>query len=145
MFSVQYEITEADIDNEYRHFHHTGSIKMFERARCDYLDFLGYPLQSLIDGGYLLVVAAISVRYLRELKVGPITVTCENPRVSVNIMSIDQKILNARGKIAVQATVEMACMSSKSRRTTPAPAAFIQKFIEYQTAGSEPLAARQGD
>ena len=121
MFSIQYEIKDSDVANSYRHLHHTDSIKLLERARCDCLLQAGLPLEDLVARDILIVVASLNVQYLRELKAGLITVTCECTGIAERIMSFNQTILNQRGKLAIKAELGLCCVSAKERRAIAAP------------------------
>ena len=87
------------------------------------LERIGHSSASLIEQDLYPVVTRIEVEYRREIKGGPITVSCESGEVSGKRMYIKQRILNERGKPAVEAFIECAFLQGASKRAVPVPVA----------------------
>src|SRR5687768_9978157 len=129
MFTLDYEVGPNDLESEYAHVHHAGSVKLLELARLRYLEKIGYPLRSLMLSDHFLVVTSLSVKYRREVTAGKIMITCENPQIRGKCVSLEQSILNAAGKRAIEAVVESVFMSGTTRRAIDVPEAFAAAFI----------------
>lgn len=129
MYEFPYEITADSIQSEYRHVHHADALRLMERGRLDLLAQMGFPNQSLIAQDLFLVITSISVAYRRELFAGPVFVQCHSLRIDGRDLIIEQRILNARKKVAVEATVLSCFMSGSTRRAMLPPADFAEAFL----------------
>ena len=121
MFGIETEIGAELLEAPYNHVHHARALYCLERARVAFLEHIGCPLQSLLDQQLFLVVTSLSVTYKRELVAGKYQVTCSNPTGGRKTLSLEQKILNAKSKPAVEAVVELMCLCGSTRRAVPLP------------------------
>jgi acyl-CoA thioesterase FadM len=95
----------------------------------EYLKAMGFPNDELLAAGKALVIAKAEASYLREVKKGMVTVTCEEMAIEGRILFVHQKILNSRGKIAVDARIESIFMDMNTRRAMDVPADFKAAFL----------------
>jgi acyl-CoA thioesterase FadM len=63
------------------------------------------------------------------VKRGRVTVTCDDVTVEGKTLIIGQKILNERGKVAVEARIESVFMDMNTRRGMMPPEGFIEAFL----------------
>ena len=127
-FQWQREIPTQDLNVQYQHIHHARSLVYLEEGRCEYLKAIGFPLEALMARGFFLVVARIEVTYLREVRAGLHTVTCEEPSVDGKRAALCQRLLNDRGKPCVEAVVQFAMIDGSTRRAVAFPDAFVNAF-----------------
>ena len=128
-YSISLEIPAEDLVLGYDHVHHATAVSYLERARLAYLETIGHPNESLLARNLFLVITEIQLRYMRELKGGKIEVTCENPRLEGKRVVVDQRVLNNRGKVAVDAVVKSAFMDGETKRAIVVPDFFLQDFL----------------
>lgn len=131
MFSITLQLTPSDIEPLYNHVHHAHSLRFLERSRLACLEAVGVPNEGLIARNLFLVITDIQVVYKRELTTGEITVTCENPRIEGKRILLDQKILNPRSKVAIEAVVASAFLSGETRRSIVPPDFFTERFLSF--------------
>ena len=130
MLELPYEVTESDVEKTYRHVHHAASIKLLEWARLELLKKIGFPSEALIERDLYPVVTSVRVYYRREILMGPITVTCDSCTHFDRCFTMKQRILNHKGKVAIEAEVDWLMMGGKSRRTEAPPADFMAALKE---------------
>jgi YbgC/YbaW family acyl-CoA thioester hydrolase len=128
MHSFNYTISADLIQSQYQHLHHAEALKFLERARLDLLERIGFPNSALMDRDIFLVITEISVRYKRELFAGSITVECQRMYLKGRDLVIEQRILNSKGKVAIEALVHSCCMSGKLRRAMAVPEDLLAAF-----------------
>lgn len=121
MFATTIEISEALLEPGYRHVNHCDALRLLEQARLQWLETRGVANGGLIAQGLFLVVTEVRARYLRELFAGPVQVTCGAALASGKRFHVDQQILNEKGKVAVDATIEFAVMDGGSKRAISVP------------------------
>ena len=129
MFSIQIEVGAELVDLVYAHVHHGRCFELLERARLAYMAQIGFPNQMLLDRGQMPVITSVSAQYKREVKRGMVTVTCDRVEVSGKSLRVWQRILNERGKIAVEAVIESVFMDARTRRAIMPPEGFIESFL----------------
>lgn len=122
IFEIELDVAEDDIEPIYNHVHHAQSLCYLEMGRLRLLLQLGIPNETLIAQGLYLVITSLAVRYKREVQKGAIRVTCEDPRVEGRVIVIDQKLYNHRGKLAVEARIEIMCLLRETSRAVDPPA-----------------------
>jgi thioesterase III len=127
MFSIEIDIGDQQLQSAYRHVHHADALRFLERARLAYLEHLGTPNGAFIERGLLTVVSRLNVQYKREIRGGPARVTCENGRFVGKTLILEQKIYNERGKLAIEAILELMFMSAATRRAVAPPDEFRQR------------------
>ena len=129
MASFLYTVSEAQLDPIYKHVNHATCLSILEYARYQYLISVGYPSEKLISEGLFIVISKVEVRYLREVFEGEISVTCEEPKIDGKILKLHQKILNDKGKIAVDGLIECQIMLGSTKRAVLPPEEFSKAFL----------------
>lgn len=130
MFSIELVVEGDLIEPVYDHVHHGKCFFLLEKARCAYLQAIGFPNDRLMHEGKVLVITRVDVAYKREVKAGPILVTCEDIRYDDRTIRMRQRIVNARGKTAVEGEVHSMFMDSTSRRGIEAPDDFVAAMLK---------------
>ncbi|NMC64149.1 MAG: acyl-CoA thioesterase, partial [SAR324 cluster bacterium] len=120
----------------YKHLNHAKVLTFLERARTQFLDDIGCPLQTLISEGIFSVVASIEVKYKRELFAGEILVTCENIEVRGKSLFVKQKIFNSRAKIAIEALVEIMFLRAATKRAGNVPEKIVKTIESEGSSGA---------
>jgi len=121
MFSITVELGDGWIEPVYEHVHHGRCFSLLEQARLALLESVGVPNDRLLKEGKVLVIAKVEASYLREVKRGAVTVTCDRIETDERTIRIHQRILNQRGKTAVEGVVHSVCMDILSRRGVALP------------------------
>jgi YbgC/YbaW family acyl-CoA thioester hydrolase len=129
MFSIQVELDDEWVAPVYEHVHHGRCFFLLEQARVAYMAHIGFPNDVLLARGHAAVITAVAAQYKREVKRGTVTVTCEDLAVEGKTLIIGQKILNERGKVAVEARIESVFMDMNTRRGMMPPEGFIEAFL----------------
>lgn len=129
MFSIEIDVNDEWVAPVYEHVHHGRCFYMLEQARVAYMDKIGFPNDVLLSRGQAAVITAVAAQYKREVKRGLLTVTCEDLQVDGKTLIIGQKILNERGKVAVEARIESVFMDMGTRRAIMPPEGFIEAFL----------------
>ena len=129
MFSIELLVGEDLVHHSYDHVHHARILDLLEQARGALLASIGFPNEQLMAQGKVIVVTRIDVSYRREVKAGPITVTCEDPHYTNRTISVTQRILNNAGKLAVEGHVDMMFMDMVARRGREAPEDFLAALV----------------
>ena len=121
MSSITVELGDGWIDPVYEHVHHGRCFSLLEQARVGLLESVGVPNDRLLQEGKVLVIAKVEASYLREVKRGTVTVTCDRVEIDDKTIRIHQRILNQRGKTAVEGVVHSVCMDIATRRGIALP------------------------
>lgn len=129
MFSIKIELDDEWVAPVYDHVHHGRCFYLLEQARVAYMDRIGFPNDVLLSRGQAAVITAVAAEYKREVKRGLVTVTCDDLAVDGKTLIIGQKILNERGKVAVEARIESVFMDMNTRRGILPPEGFIDAFL----------------
>jgi YbgC/YbaW family acyl-CoA thioester hydrolase len=128
MFEIQCDVLPEQVGPPYNHVHHATLIRFFETARVRYLEQIGFPNEGFHAQQLFLVITAIDVKYKREVVPGKITITCENPRIDAKTVVVEQRIINSKGKVAVEAVVESQFLSGVTKRAVKPPEDFARLF-----------------
>ena len=136
MVAITIDIDETWVEPIYEHVHHGRCFSLFERARLALLEHIGFPNEQLLKEGKVLVITRVSAEYKREVKRGPVQVTCDSCSLRERVLVIHQRILNERGKVAVEATVESMFMDAQSRRGMSPPEDFLRAFLNYSSGAT---------
>ena len=131
IFQIDRTVLDSEIEPRYNHVHHARALHFLEECRVAFLDKIGCPLESYLAEQLFLVITRIDAQYKREIRLGPITVTCENPRIDGKRVALTQRIVNERGKECIVALVEFAFLSGQTGRSIVPPDRFIEKFLNY--------------
>ncbi len=129
IFQIQRVVKEVELEPRYKHVHHSTALLLLEESRIAFLDHIECPLESYLSQKLFLVISRMEVLYKREIRAEPVKITCENPRISGKRVSLDQRILNERGKDCVVAVVEMAFLSGHTGRSMAPPDNFLERFV----------------
>lgn len=129
MFSIEVELDDEWVAPIYDHVHHGRCFYLLEQARVAYMAHIGFPNDVLLAQGQAAVITAVAAQYKREVKRGRVTVTCEDLEVDGKTLIIGQKILNERGKVAVEARIESVFMDMDTRRGMLPPEGFVEAFL----------------
>lgn len=131
LFETAYEVSASELEAGY-HVHHSYALRLLERGRLSFMEALGVPDPQLRAQGILLVIASISIRYLRELFAERVTVTVEAVRHEGKSLHIEQRLLNHKGKTAVTAVVECVPLALAARRAVPPPPELLAALGAYE-------------
>ena len=121
MYKKIYTITPDQLEAGYNHLNHAAVLTLLEKARLDYLIEIGIPNETLHERGHFLVIAGISVRYLREIFAGEVIVSIESIEASGKEMIIDQKAYNPKNKVLAEARYDFRVIDAKEKRSVPIP------------------------
>lgn len=131
-FSTEIEVTETEVDPQYRHVHHASVVEFLELARLRLLEAKGVAQPGWIEQGLLIVVTRLQVQFRGELNKGKYQVVCFHPEIHSRKILIGQGIASTDGQLVVEAQVELMFMDSKSRRVVSPPRRFIEAFLRVQ-------------
>lgn len=131
MFSITVDLTDQWVTPVYDHVHHGRCFDLFEQARIELLKAIGFPNDMLLGQGKALVIAKVEAAYKREVKKGVVSVTCEDMTIDGRTLLVHQRILNARGKVAVDARIESVFMDMDTRRGMDVPGDFAIAFLGW--------------
>lgn len=130
MFSIKITVDDEWISPVYAHVHHGRCLSFLEQAREGFVAAIGFPNDELLRQGKVLVVTRVDLSYKREVKIGEITATCDRVQYEGRTIRIYQRIVNSRGKTAVEGTVELMFMDGATRRGMPAPDDFLKALTD---------------
>ncbi|NLF26019.1 MAG: acyl-CoA thioesterase [Deltaproteobacteria bacterium] len=133
MFEIEAQVTPDHITPPYNHVHHATVLSFLESARVEFLKYVGFPNDEFLAKGLFMVITGITVRYKREVVVGQIRVTCENPRIQGKLVLIEQRIFNSKGKVALEALVESQFLDKSAGRAVKVPDDFRAAFVQAGT------------
>ena len=129
MFLSRLTISKADLQPGYLHLNHASILSVFEKSRAQMLVELGYPLESFITQGLLIVVTRVEVDYLREVVEGDVSVRTFGGSIAGKDMSLWQELFNHRGKRAVAARIELKLLDRGRMRAVDFPHEFAAAFV----------------
>jgi len=129
MFSITLDIDDSWVEPVYEHVHHGRCLSLLERARVALLEHIGFPNDTLIAQGKVLVITRVEAEYKREVKRGSVQATCDAVSLQGRTLVIQQRIINERGKVAVEARVESMFMDFTTRRGMNPPEDFLRAFL----------------
>jgi YbgC/YbaW family acyl-CoA thioester hydrolase len=123
-FSIQIEIDSSWIAAVYDHVHHGRILSLFEQSRAALVEAVGFPNEVLMGQGKVIVVTRVEADYKREVRAGPVEVTCDAASIEGRTIKLHQRILNEKGKVAVDARVCLMFMDASTRRGMDIPREF---------------------
>lgn len=135
MFSIEIETPAEWVEPVYDHVHHSRCFYLFERARGALLDALGLPYEGYLKCGLGAVVGSVQATYKRELKGGLLTVTCDRVEQQGRSVIFHQRVLNPKGKVAIEARIELVFMDFAARRGVNPPAELMVALTEWCSRG----------
>ncbi len=128
MVSLTIEVSAELIEPVYEHVHHGRAFFLLEQARLALLESIGMPNQALIRRGQMLVITKVEAAYKREVKGESVTVTCDKAQLKGRGLVIHQRILNHKGKLAVEAVIESVFMDTNTKRGILPPDDFLKAY-----------------
>jgi YbgC/YbaW family acyl-CoA thioester hydrolase len=126
MISIAIETPREWVEPVYDHVHHSRCFFLFEQARTALLEKIGLPYDRYLQSGLAAVVGSVQAAYKRELKGGGLTVTCDGVERQGRSLVFIQRILNEKGKVAIDARIELVFMDLKLRRAVQPPAELLE-------------------
>jgi acyl-CoA thioester hydrolase len=95
--------------------HHANYLVYFEQARTELLRSLGHSYKDLEDGGYLLVLTKIEVRYRTPARYDDL-LTVRTTVERTTAVRIDHRYeVRCEGRLAAEATSTLACVDRDGR------------------------------
>jgi acyl-CoA thioesterase FadM len=67
--------------------------------------------------------------YKREVKSGEVSATCDRVECEGRTIRIHQRVVNSRGKTAIEGAVELMFMDAATRRAMDIPPDFLQALL----------------
>jgi YbgC/YbaW family acyl-CoA thioester hydrolase len=135
MVSITVDIDDTWVEPVYEHVHHGRCLSLFEQARNALLAHIGFPNEDLVSQGKVPVITKVEATYKREVKRGVATITCDRVELDGRTLVIHQRLLNERGKVAVEARIESVFMDNETRRGMNPPEDFLKAFLAFQGRG----------
>lgn len=140
MFSIKVVIDDGWIAPVYEHVHHGTCLSLLEQSRAAFVAAIGFPNEELLRQGKVIVVTRVDMSYKREVKRGEVLATCDSVACEGRTIRIHQRVINNRGKAAIEGVVELMFMDIETRRGMDIPADFLQALLGAQEKlGKEPL------
>ena len=116
MFEIECVISSEDVIPPYNHVHHAKILEYLEQARVEYLDHIGFPLDDYLKRGIFIVLINLNVEYKREVLQGAFKVTCQDAKLEKKSLIVTQRVINPKGKLAVEAEVTLKFVCSERKR-----------------------------
>jgi acyl-CoA thioesterase FadM len=129
-YIFEYSLSNSELTQPYNHLHHADILKLLELTRLHFLVQIGQPLDGFLSLGLFWVIANLEVRYMREVQAGTISITCEKPKCTDKKLLMPQRIMNAKGKLAVDAEITLMLYCSNKKRAIGIPADVRAAFLE---------------
>ncbi len=148
IFSCSAQIGMDLTNNAYQHVHHADALRVLEIGRTRWLEHMGYSLEKFLTEGLLLMVTKVEVSYLRELRVGDVTLGIDefgfgrrdwpverasrgkefwlSQWVELPASSPADGGCAERGKIAIEAFITQVFVSQATLRGVAPPADFVE-------------------
>jgi YbgC/YbaW family acyl-CoA thioester hydrolase len=127
-------VTEAELDAEYQHLHHSKYCLLFEQGRTSLMKKAGLPLHAVIAEGLFPVVTQLSVTYLREVTSGQYNISTAVSEIRWKVMVFEQLITDFRGKEIAQATVQCMILKKSAGKAIAVPDGWKAKFDPSQAS-----------
>jgi len=128
VFSLDLKLDPVWIDRSYQHVHHGRALFILELGRLALLESIGMPNEALLLRGQALVITKVQATYKREVKGESVTVTCDRAGLDGRALVVHQRILNEKGKDAVEAVIESVFMDTDTRRGISPPEDFLRAY-----------------
>jgi YbgC/YbaW family acyl-CoA thioester hydrolase len=128
LFSLDLTLDPDWIVPAYHHVHHGRALFLLELGRLALLESIGMPNEALMQRGQALVITKVAASYKREVKGESVTVTCDRAGLDGRALVVHQRILNEKGKEAVEAVIESVFMDTDTRRGIAPPDDFLRAY-----------------
>ena len=115
--TVEFKIDFFEVDS-LRIVWHGNYINYFERARCAFLDKIGYNYIAMEESGYIFPVTEVKCKYVKSLHFGDM---CRAKAILVeyeNMIKFNFELYNAKtGELTTKGSVSQMCIDAKTGET----------------------------
>ena len=115
--TVEFKIDFFEVDSM-RIVWHGNYINYFERARCAFLDKIGYNYIAMEESGYIFPVTEVKCKYVKSLHFGDM---CRARAILVeyeNMIKFNFELYNAKtGELTTKGSVSQMCIDAKTGDT----------------------------
>lgn len=115
--TVEFKIDFFEVDS-LRIVWHGNYINYFERARCAFLDKIGYNYIAMEESGYIFPVTEVKCKYVKSLHFGDM---CRARAILVeyeNMIKFNFELYNAKtGELTTKGSVSQMCIDAKTGET----------------------------
>ena len=115
--TVEFKIDFFEVDSM-RIVWHGNYINYFERARCAFLDKIGYNYIAMEESGYIFPVTEVKCKYVKSLHFGDM---CRARAILVeyeNMIKFNFELYNAKtGELTTKGSVSQMCIDAKTGET----------------------------
>lgn len=115
--TVEFKIDFFEVDSM-RIVWHGNYINYFERARCAFLDKIGYNYLAMEESGYIFPVTEVKCKYVKSLHFGDM---CRARAILVeyeNMIKFNFELYNAKtGELTTKGSVSQMCIDAKTGET----------------------------
>ena len=116
-YTVEFKIDFFEVDSM-RIVWHGNYINYFERARCAFLDKIGYNYIAMEESGYIFPVTEVKCKYVKSLHFGDL---CRAKAILVeyeNMIKFNFELYNAKtGELTTKGSVSQMCIDAKTGET----------------------------
>ena len=116
-YTVEFKIDFFEVDSM-RIVWHGNYINYFERARCAFLDKIGYNYIAMEESGYIFPVTEVKCKYVKSLHFGDM---CRAKAILVeyeNMIKFNFELYNAKtGELTTKGSVSQMCIDAKTGET----------------------------
>lgn len=110
--------------------YHSNYLKYMERTRTEFMRQLGYHKAAMLEGGQLLVVHSLDLRYLVPAYFDEeLTVTAELVKLARSYVVFEQTV-ERNGELLCTANVKVACIDPDNKKPTAFPKALHSALAE---------------
>lgn len=124
MYTTELKLPPEAIENPYKHLPHWGAMEQLEAGRRRLYEDAGSPLNGWVERGLFLVVAGLSIEFLREIKELEIKFFALKSWSEDKRFFLEHGLLLANEKTAIKVTGSFAFLSSELKRAVAPPAEF---------------------
>lgn len=136
IFEYEVLIRESHLDT-FGHVNNAVYVQLYEEARWDFITKNGFGLDVIQQSNKGPVILDLKVSFRREVKLREtIKITSQTLElVNSKIMVLEQKMINAQGKVASEATFTIGFFDLKERKLIEAGPDWL-KAVGYVPANS---------
>jgi thioesterase-3 len=136
IFEYEVLIRESHLDT-FGHVNNAVYVQLYEEARWDFITKNGFGLDVIQQSGKGPVILDLKVSFRREVKLREIIKITSQTLELVNskIMVLEQKMINAQGKVASEATFTVGFFDLKERKLIEAGPEWL-RAVGYVPANS---------
>ena len=109
--------------------YHANYLRYMERARTEFIRYLGFPRLETIDTRVMFVVHSLSMQYLQAARLDDeLTVTARPQRIGKTFLDFEQVIHRAETVLS-RGDVRVACIWSDRPRSAPLPPSLREQVL----------------